>query len=107
MHCCRFKRGSTNCIVATDVVDEGIDIPTCTLIIRYDMPMDFRAYVQSKGRARHSSSNYTVLMPKNDEDFLQKYYQYKITESQLKGVSNFDMVNYYCSYICIYKLIHW
>lgn len=95
MHCCRFKRGSTNCIVATDVVDEGIDIPTCTLIIRYDMPMDFRAYVQSKGRARHSSSNYVLLMPKDDEGCLQRYYQYKSTESRLKAVSSSDMINHY------------
>ncbi|XP_011871131.1 PREDICTED: endoribonuclease Dicer [Vollenhovia emeryi] len=83
----RFKRGPTNCIVATDVVDEGIDIPTCTLIIRYDLPMDFRGYVQSKGRARHSSSNFMILMPEdNDVDFLQRYYGYKNIESQLKRI---------------------
>lgn len=95
MHCCRFKRGSTNCVVATDVVDEGIDIPTCTLIIRYDMPLDFRGYIQSKGRARHNSSNYTVLMPKGDCAFLQKYCQYKITESQLKRVRSSNTINHY------------
>lgn len=95
MYFCRFKRGSTNCIVATDVVDEGIDIPTCTLIIRYDVPMDFRGYVQSKGRARHKTSNYIILIPEDDYSFLQRYDQFKNTESQLKGVSNFDMTNHY------------
>ncbi|CAL1687755.1 unnamed protein product [Lasius platythorax] len=80
----RFKAGSTNCIVATDVVDEGIDVPACTLIIRFDMPMDFRGYVQSKGRARHSSSQYIVLMPKDDVAFLQRYQNYKSIELQLK-----------------------
>lgn len=98
MHCCRFKNGPTNIIVATDVVDEGIDIPTCTLIIRYDVPMDFRAYVQSKGRARHSSSNYIVLMPNEDSDFLQRYHQYIYTELKLKKVSNSIMVNNYRAY---------
>ncbi|KAL6436316.1 hypothetical protein ACFW04_004692 [Cataglyphis niger] len=80
----KFKAGLVNCIVATDVVDEGIDVPNCTLIIRYDMPMDFRGYVQSKGRARHSSSQYMVLMPKDDIAFLKKYESYKNIESQLK-----------------------
>ncbi|KMQ96898.1 endoribonuclease dicer [Lasius niger] len=80
----KFKAGSTNCIVATDVVDEGIDVPACTLIIRFDMPMDFRGYVQSKGRARHSSSQYIVLMPKDDVAFLQRYQNYKSIELQLK-----------------------
>lgn len=80
----RFKTGSTNCIVATDVVDEGIDVPACTLIIRFDLPMDFRGYVQSKGRARHSTSRYIVLMPKDDVAFLQRYQNYKSTETKLK-----------------------
>ncbi|XP_011693477.1 PREDICTED: endoribonuclease Dicer-like isoform X2 [Wasmannia auropunctata] len=84
----RFKNGSANCVVATDVVDEGIDVPSCTLIIRYDMPTDFRGYVQSKGRARHSSSSYIILMPiEDDYDFLKKYFQYKCTETQLKKIS--------------------
>ncbi|KYQ55277.1 Endoribonuclease Dicer [Trachymyrmex zeteki] len=82
----RFKNGSSNCIVATDVVDEGIDIPTCTLIIRYDIPTDFRAYVQSKGRARHNLSRYLILVENDDEDFLKKYEQYKNTEEKLKGI---------------------
>ncbi|XP_072751991.1 endoribonuclease Dicer [Anoplolepis gracilipes] len=81
----RFKTGSSNCIVATDVVDEGIDVPNCTLIIRFDIPMDFRGYVQSKGRARHSSSQYIILMPKNDTEFLQRYQSYKNTEFELKS----------------------
>ncbi|EZA61552.1 Endoribonuclease Dicer [Ooceraea biroi] len=82
----RFKTGLSNCMVATDVVDEGIDVAACTLIIRYDMPTDFRGYVQSKGRARHGSSNYIVFMPDNDNRFLQKYKQYKSTEATLKSI---------------------
>ncbi|XP_018354963.1 PREDICTED: endoribonuclease Dicer [Trachymyrmex septentrionalis] len=82
----RLKNGSSNCIVATDVVDEGIDIATCTLIIRYDVPADFRAYVQSKGRARHNLSSYLILVENDDEDFLKKYYQYKDTEKKLKRI---------------------
>jgi len=70
------------------VVDEGIDIPICNLIIRYDVPTDFRAYVQSKGRARHNLSSYLILVENDDEDFLKKYHQYKDTEKKLKQVSN-------------------
>ncbi|XP_020280276.1 endoribonuclease Dicer [Pseudomyrmex gracilis] len=81
----RFRTGLSNCIVATDVIDEGVDIPACTLIIRYDLPTDFRAYVQSKGRARHNMSHYVVLMPNNDVSFLKKYEYYKYTETRLKS----------------------
>jgi len=70
------------------------------------MPIDFRAYVQSKGRARHSSSHYVVLMPNNDHTSPQKYEQYKITESKLKNVSTLSIINNYIEikyYIKLYR----
>lgn len=62
----RFRAGETNCLVATDVVDEGVDIPNCSLIIRYDPPSDYRSYVQSKGRARHQTSQFIIFIGKNN-----------------------------------------
>ena len=82
----RFRSGKSNCIVATDVVDEGVDIPACTLIVRFDLPMDFRGYIQSKGRARHSTSEYIMINSRNDDKFLFKYMQFKKTEGFLQKV---------------------
>lgn len=87
----RFKKALVNCLVATDVVDEGIDIPSCTLVIRYDLPLDYRGYVQSKGRARHNTSHYKVLVPNKDDVFLERYKYYKETELKLKAVNNFNI----------------
>ncbi|XP_076280664.1 endoribonuclease Dcr-2 isoform X2 [Lasioglossum baleicum] len=81
---CRFRNGTSNCLIATDIVDEGIDIPTCTLIIRYNLPMDIRAYIQSKGRARYSASQYTLLLPEKDNSYLKRYENFKMTESYLQ-----------------------
>ncbi|XP_029037837.2 endoribonuclease Dicer [Osmia bicornis bicornis] len=80
----RFKNGLSNCIIATDVIDEGIDIPTCTLVIRYNLPMDVRSYIQSKGRARFASSRYVLLLPKNDATYLERYKQFQIVEQYLQ-----------------------
>ncbi|XP_076635506.1 endoribonuclease Dcr-2 [Colletes latitarsis] len=80
----RLKSGITNCIVATDVVDEGIDIPNCALVIRYNLPMDVRAYIQSKGRARYNNSQYTLLVPRNDMNYLKRYTNFKQVESYLQ-----------------------
>ncbi|KOC68324.1 Endoribonuclease dcr-1 [Habropoda laboriosa] len=82
----RFKNGSTNCLVATDVVDEGVDITLCSLIVRYNMPLTMRAYVQSKGRARHSISQYTLLLPKDDLSNLKRYQSFKAMEQYLQQV---------------------
>lgn len=63
----RFQRGETNIIAASEVLEEGIDIPECKLVIRFDAPKTYRSYVQSKGRARHQNSFFIVLYPKSDK----------------------------------------
>ena len=82
----RFRNEQSNLIVATDVIDEGVDIPACTLVVRYDAPMDFRGYIQSKGRARHRTSHYIVLLP--DEKYSQRFKEFQDTQEILKNVIN-------------------
>ena len=45
----KFKTGKLNCLVATACVEEGLDIQTCNLVVRFDQIQTFRSYVQSKG----------------------------------------------------------
>ncbi|XP_076245317.1 endoribonuclease Dcr-2 [Calliopsis andreniformis] len=80
----RFRNGLSNCIVATDVIDEGIDVPTCTLIVGYHVPTNIRAYVQSKGRARFANSQYTLLLKSSNVDYLKRYEEFKKTELYLQ-----------------------
>ena len=52
-----FKNGDLNIIVSTSVLEEGVDIRICNLVIRFDKPKTFRPYVQSRGRPRVKESN--------------------------------------------------
>ena len=47
-----FRSGKVNCVVAKQVLDEGLDVHQCKIVIRFDGIQTFRSYVQSKGRAR-------------------------------------------------------
>lgn len=58
----KFKRGEINCLFATQVAEEGIDIPECDFIIRFDLYDSAIQYIQSKGRARQAQSTYISML---------------------------------------------
>ncbi|KAJ5616526.1 hypothetical protein N7537_001640 [Penicillium hordei] len=62
-----FKAGRKNLIVATDVLEEGIDVSACSLVICYDKPANLKSFIQRRGRARHRESTYAVMISNEDE----------------------------------------
>lgn len=57
-----FRKGEINCIFSTSVAEEGLDIPQCNLVVRYDLYRTMIGYVQSRGRARHQNSRYLHMI---------------------------------------------
>jgi hypothetical protein len=51
-----------NLLVATKVGEEGLDIQTCCLVIRFDLPETVSSFIQSRGRARMPQSEYVFLV---------------------------------------------
>ncbi|KAG5926849.1 hypothetical protein E4U42_002900 [Claviceps africana] len=58
----RFQTGEVNCLFATQVAEEGIDVPDCDLIIRFDLHDSAIQYIQSRGRARRAESTFVNMV---------------------------------------------
>lgn len=61
-----FRWGRTNLIVATPVLEVGIDVSACNLVVRYDKPDNMKSYVQSRGRARKKNSKFIIFLEEGD-----------------------------------------
>ena len=62
----KFREGEANFIISTSVLEEGVDVRKCNAVIRFDKPVNYRAYVQSRGRARAVPSRYIMMVKKED-----------------------------------------
>lgn len=83
----RFRLKESNCICTSSVLEEGMDLQACNLVVMYDFPTTFRSYQQTKGRARSVQSDYIVLLPASTSAaFLSKRDQYDAIDVNLKRI---------------------
>lgn len=86
----KFRKNETNLIVASSVLEEGVDFQNCNIVITYDVPQTFRSYIQTKGRARMETSNYVLMTPVADQQkVISKIDDYRRVDIALKNVSFF------------------
>ncbi|EUC50760.1 hypothetical protein COCMIDRAFT_80904 [Bipolaris oryzae ATCC 44560] len=80
----KFRRGELNCLFATSVAEEGLDIPQCNLVVRFDLYRTMIAYVQSRGRARHRNSKYLHMIEEGNHDHRERVMDVKLDEQVMR-----------------------
>lgn len=82
----KFKNGSLNVLVATNIVSRGIDIVGVELVINYDVPRDAEDYVHRVGRTARADAKglaFTFISEEEQRDF---YDIEKLIEMEIKKI---------------------
>nr|XP_027084395.1 endoribonuclease Dicer homolog 3-like [Coffea arabica] len=61
-----FRVGEVNLLFSTDVIEEGIHVPDCMFVVRFDLPKTVHSYVQSRGRACQLGSQFIVMLERGN-----------------------------------------
>lgn len=88
-----FRAGKLNLLVSTSVAEEGIDVKSCQLVIRFDPAPTAQAFHQSRGRARAAGSQLIALVEHGNEEETAAVhemaaYQHKMREAALQNVAD-------------------
>lgn len=62
-----FRSGRKNLIVTTSVLEEGIDVTACRVVVCFDKPANLKSFIQRRGRARQQKSTYAIMFSTADE----------------------------------------
>jgi ERCC4-related helicase len=64
-----FRNNEFNVLVATQVGEEGLDIPECNLVVFYDCVPSVVPYIQRRGRTgRHTPGRVVIFVARNTHD---------------------------------------
>lgn len=88
----RFRNGSTNILIATDVAARGIDVDDVEAVINYDIPQDIEYYVHRIGRTGRAGRKGRSFTFANSREMykireIEKACRTTIEERKLPGAS--------------------
>ena len=101
-----FRNGLTKILIATDVLSRGLDVSTVTLVINYDMPVEynnrnlpnFETYLHRIGRSGRFGKNgaaFNLLLGESETlimDQTERHFQHMVPEVSLNDADAFEKI---------------
>lgn len=88
----KFRDGSIDVLVATDVAARGLDVSGVTVVVNFDLPQDPESYVHRigrTGRAGKEGSAWSFVTPREIDHlhFIERITRHKITRKPLPSIA--------------------
>lgn len=81
----KFRNGSVNTLVTTDLASRGLDIPNIRYIIHYHLPDTQETFTHRNGRTARMTASGTAILVLNDEERIPAYLTAPIDKIELSG----------------------
>ena len=70
---CKFRNGSSNVLISTDLAARGLDIPNIRYIVHYQLPTSEEAYTHRNGRTARMDASGTAILILAPHETLPEY----------------------------------
>lgn len=81
----KFRNGTTNILVTTDLAARGLDIPNIRYIIHYHLPLGEDVYTHRNGRTARMEASGTAILILSPDEHLPSYITTEVEEIKLDG----------------------
>ncbi len=80
---CKFRNGSSNVLVTTDLAARGLDIPNIRYIVHYQLPTTEESYTHRNGRTARMDKSGTAILVLAPHEYVPSYIKPAPTEIKL------------------------
>jgi ATP-independent RNA helicase DbpA len=70
---CKFRNGSSNVLVTTDLAARGLDIPNIRYIVHYQLPNTEDSYTHRNGRTARMDASGTAILMVGPKEYVPRY----------------------------------
>ena len=70
---CKFRNGTSNVLVTTDLASRGLDIPNIRYIVHYHLPSTEEVFIHRNGRTARMEASGTAILILSPEERLPSY----------------------------------